>query len=161
MAVVNENSNLYANQVATGAQTFSHPSSLHGRKRIAWFDYTRTTVGDASSLVNLVKLPPGRVRVFLNETVFSSSALGAARTMDTGWLAYNDPDGAAVAADPNGLDDGVDVSSAAVFSPTGTVGGEETYLFQSRDGVTLTAQVNDGTWPAAATLQGYVTYVVD
>lgn len=161
MAVVNENSTLYANQTATGAQTFSHPTTAHGRKRFVQFSFTRTTQGDAGSLCNLCKLPPGKVRVLLNESQLSSSALGAARTMDTGWLAYNDPDGAAVAADPNGLDSAVDVSSAAVFAPTGTVGGLETYLFESRDGVTLTAQVNGGTWDAAETLDGYFTYVVD
>jgi len=161
MAVVNEDSTLYTNQTTLGAQTFSHPTTLHGRKRFATFSYTRTSAGDAGSLCNMVKLPPGKVRLLLNECRISSSALGAARTMDLGWLAYNDPDGAAVAADPNGLDDGVDVSSAVVFTPGGTIGGLEMKLFESRDGVTLTAQVNDAAWDAAETLDGYITYVVD
>lgn len=40
--------------------------------------------------------------------------------------------------------------------PGGTVGGAETYTFESQGSVTLTAQINDGTIPDAATLDGYV-----
>ncbi|MEQ8246086.1 MAG: hypothetical protein RID42_00245 [Alphaproteobacteria bacterium] len=120
------------------------------------FDFAQSGAGDAGSLASLVALPAGKVTVVLPLSRIAFSALGAARTMDLGWLAYTAPDGTAVAADPNGLDDGVDVSAAGAVVPGGTVGGAETYTFESQAGVTLTAQVNDGTIPDAATLDGYV-----
>ena len=52
-------------------------------------------------------------------------------------------------------------SSAGAFVPGGTLGGDETKLFESLDGVVVTAQVNDGTIPAGATLDGYLAYVMD
>jgi len=45
--------------------------------------------------------------------------------------------------------------------PGGTVGTHETYLFESQGGVTIDAQINDGTIPIAATLMGHFVYVVD
>jgi len=129
---------------------------------MAFFEFTQgSSAGDAGSLAYLVKLPAGKVRVLLPLSRIANSALGASRTMDLGWAAYTNDDGTAVAADPNGLDDGIDVSSAAATNPSGTIGGAETKLFESQAGVVLTAQINDGTIPAAATLKGYFLYVQD
>lgn len=134
----------------------------HGRVRIKRFTFTQgAALGDAGSLAEIVKLPAGDVRVLLTQSLVAHSALGAARTIDMGWLAYTDTDGDAVVADPNGLDDGVDGSSAGSYAPIGTVGGDETFLFRSNGGVTLTLQVNDADLPAGATFTGYVLYVID
>lgn len=161
MAVTTQKSDIYTNQTASGAQTFNRPDQVHGRVRFAEFDYAQSGAGDAGSIAQLFKLPGGSVRLILPLCRIAHSALGASRTIDLGWEAYTDPDGAAVAADPNGLDDGVDGSSAGSYNPTGTVGGAETYRFNSRDGVVITAQVNDGTFQDGATLKGYLAYVVD
>ncbi len=162
MAVTTENSTEYANSVAS-PPVMNKTADWHGRMRLMFFEFTQgAAAGDATSIARLVKLPAGKVRVILPLSRIAFSALGAARTMDLGWEAYNDDDGYnAVLADPNGLDDGVDVSAAGSVNPAGTVGGDETYLFESAEGVVLTAQINDGTLPVAATLQGYIVYVVD
>lgn len=119
------------------------------------FEFTQgSSAGDAGSLAYLRKLPPGPVNLFLPLSRVHFSAMGTGRTMDLGWSAYTSPADAAVSADPNGLDDGVDVSSAGAVVPGGTVGTDETYTFDSRDGVMLQAQINDGTIPASATLKG-------
>jgi hypothetical protein len=123
------------------------------------FDFTQSGAGDAGSTAEVVDLPAGRISVVLPLSRIAFSAMGTSRTMDVGWLAHTRNDGTAVAADPNGLDDGVDVSSAGAVAPGGTVGGAETHTFDSRDGVTLTLQVNDGTLPDAATLKGYFVVV--
>ena len=162
MAVTTENSTEYALTVAVPAKVpFVH--QLHGRLRIAFFDFTQgAAAGDATSVARLVKLPAGKVRLLLPLSRIAYSAIGTARTMDLGWEAYNDDDGNdAVAADPNGLDDGVDVAAAGSVNPGGTIGTHETKLFESAAGVVITAQINDGTIPAAATLKGYFVYVVD
>ena len=161
MAVTQEQSTQVANTAAT-PPTRNPTHDWRGRLRIARFAFTQSAaVGDAGSLAELVKLPAGKVRVILPLSRIAFSAMGAARTMDIGWLAYTDDDGVAVVADPNGLDDGVDVATANSVVPDGTVGGDETKLFESQGGVTVTAQINDGTIPAAATLKGYVVYVHD
>ncbi len=160
MAITTDKSTQLTNTDATPSVALD-PSSNHGRKRYAYFDFTKSGAGDAGSTCETVRLPAGKVRLFLLESLLNTSALGASRTMDTGWQAYTDQNGDAVVADPNGLDDGVDVSSAAVFAPTGTIGGDETKLFQSISGVTIEVQVNDGTWDDAETLSGYFAYMID
>tara|TARA_Y100000004_G_scaffold53731_2_gene59756 strand:- start:270 stop:758 length:489 start_codon:yes stop_codon:yes gene_type:complete len=162
MAVTTEYSSQYTESYITVPAKVPESHEWMGRLRIGFFEFTQgSDAGDAGSLAYLVKLPAGKVRLILPLSRVHSSALGSSRTMDLGWIAYTDDDGASVSADPNGLDDGVDVSSAVAFNPGGTVGTHETYLFESQEGVVLTAQVNDGTLPAAATIKGYFVYVID
>ncbi|MEQ9246103.1 MAG: hypothetical protein RLO21_08955 [Nitratireductor sp.] len=140
------------------------PNPVHewaGRLRISLFDFTQVGAGDAGSIAELVKLPAGHVRLILPLSRIAFSAMGASRTLDLGWAAYDGHDGTAVAADPNGLDAAVAVSSAGSVNPAGTVGGGETVLFGAQEGLVLTAQVNGGTIPDGATLNGYFVYVVD
>lgn len=161
MAVTTENSTQVARRLAerpTQVPTYD----LHGRMRIAYFDFTQgASAGDAGSLARLVQLPAGKVRVLLALSRIYSGAMGTSRTMDIGHEAYTQTDGTAVAADEDDLDANVDVSSAVAFNPIGTIGTNETKLFDSKAGVTLTAQVNDGTLPAAGTISGYFVYVID
>ena len=162
MAITTENSNQVANTVAVPRiQNPTHEA--HGRLRFARFNFTHApAAGDAGSIARLVKLSKGKVRVILPLSRVAHSALGASRTLDLGWEAHISDDGSGeVAADPNGLDDGVSASSAGAFVPGGTLGGDETKLFESLDGVVITGQINDGTVPAGATLDGYLAYVMD
>lgn len=161
MAVTAEKSDQITNQEAS-PPVMTGVDTLRGKLKILRFSFTQgAAAGDATSTAELVKVPAGVVRVFLEKSYIAISALGAARTLDIGWQAYTDTNDEAVVADPNGLDDGTDVSSAVAFKPIGTVGGDETFLFESNGGVTLEAQINDGTIPAAATIKGYFAYVQD
>lgn len=133
-----------------------------GSIRLARFEFTQTTEnGAAGSLAELVRLPAGNIRVILGLSYVAFSAMGTGRTMDLGWLAYETPEGVAQAADPNGLDDNVPVATAGNVTPGGTVQGDETFLFQSKAGVTLTAQINGGQLGIGETLNGYFAYVQD
>ena len=162
MAVTTEYSDQYTESYVTIPAKVPETHEWMGRFRIGFFTFTQgSSAGDAGSYAYLIKLPAGKVRLMLSMSRVHSSALGSSRTMDLGWTAYTDDDGDAVAADPNGLDDGVDVSSAVAFAPAGTVVTHETKLFESKEGVVLTAQVNDGTLPAAATIGGHFVYVID
>ena len=161
MAVTTEDSTQVANHDAV--PVVNNPThESHGRLRYYHFEFTQgAAAGDAGSLARLVNLPAGKARVVLSLSRVAFSALGAARTMDLGWEAYTDDNGDAVAADPNGLDDGVDVENAGAVIPAGTIGTHETKLFESQGGVVLTAQINDATIPAAATIMGHFAVVVD
>ncbi|MBF0284886.1 MAG: hypothetical protein HQL51_10560 [Magnetococcales bacterium] len=161
MAVTNESSTQIANIEAI-PPVYLETNENHGRLRVAFFDFTQgDAAGDATSTARLCKLPGGKVRILLPLSYVHHSALGAARTIDLGHEAYVQPDGTAVAADPDDLDADVDGSAAGAYVPAGTLGTHETKIFESRDGVILTAQVNDATLPAAATLSGFFVYVQD
>ena len=161
MAVTNENSTQYANAVAD-PKVQNETNDWHGRLRIARFTFTQgAAAGDANSTARLVRLPPGRCRVFMGLSYLHASAFGAARVLDIGWQAHTDLDGIAVVADPNGLADNIDVAAAGEKTVTGTIGLDETKQFLSRDEIVIEAQVAGGTIPAGATLSGYFVYVKD
>ena len=161
MAITTQDSAQLANTAAE-PRVMNPTTEAHGRLRFARFSYTQSGAGDAGSVARLIRLPKGRVRIVLPLSRVAFSAMGASRTLDLGWEAYAAADGSGdVAADPNGLDDGVDVSSAGAVVPAGTVGSDETMLFDSMAGIVLTAQINDGTIPDAATLSGHIAYVMD
>lgn len=162
MAVVNEKSTQVTNIDATPITKIA-VNQWMGRLRMFFFDYTRAAQGDAGSVASLIDLPGGEVRLVLPLSFIQFSAMGAARTMDLGWQAYTDNNGDTVAADPNGLDDGIDVSSAGTVVPGGTLAATagETHLFSNRGGVRIDAQINDDTFDAAETLSGFFVAVVD
>jgi hypothetical protein len=158
---------LWATQESTQfAQASATPPTMvpvynwHGRLRLYWFTH-ETSAGADGDTIALIQLPAGSVRMILPLSRLFFDAFGAARTLDLGWEAYTDLDGAAVAADPNGLDDGIDVSSSGSVVPGGTVGEDETKLFQSQGGVVITGQINDAAITASLTLSGYFAVVVD
>jgi hypothetical protein len=138
-----------------------NPRELHGRMRVARFAFTQgAAAGDANSYARLIKLPAGKVRVFLGASRIACSAFGAARVLSLGWEAYKEG-GVAVVADNDGLDVDQDVSAAIAYVPIGTLSGDETYEFNSDNGVVITGFCEGGTIPAAATLKGYLVYVQD
>ena len=104
--------------LAIGQDINARMSEWACRLRIAFFEFTQgSSAGDATSTATLVKLPAGKVRLILPLSYIGASALGSSRTMDLGWQAYVNDAGTTVAADPNGLDDGIDVSSATTSTP--------------------------------------------
>ena len=161
MAVTTEDSVELGKILGTPPKSLK-PDEWHGRMRPYRFDFIQgAAAGDATSKQRLIKLPPGRYRVHLALSRIAHSAFGASRTLDLGWQAYTDVNGAAVAADANGLDAATDVSAAGSYNPVGTVGGDETFLFESRSGVVIVAEVAGGTIPVAATLKGNLYIVAD
>lgn len=162
MAVTTEKSDQITNVEATPA-VLEDTTSLHGRHRIAYFTHTQVAVGDANSLVEVVKLPAGRVRVLFSESLIEHAWATALIDMSVGWAAYVDQDGDAVVADPNGLDVAIDVDTAGVFVPGSALaaGTAKTMLFESQGGVTLTVQAIAAALAIGDTVNGYFTYVLD
>ena len=163
MAVTTEKSDQITNAEAS-PRTGIPAYDWSGKLRIARFDFTQgSSAGDANSTAELVRLPTGRVRVYLVQSRITTSAFGSSRTLDLGHMAYTDEAGDTVAADEDSLDAAQSVSGAASYVPIGTVGGEESYLFSSHstEGVTIIAKCEGGTIPAAATIKGYFVYAVE
>ncbi len=152
MSITTENSTEYANQIADPVVKQA-PSVLSGRVRVAKFTHTQTDAGDAGSLTNLIRLPAGNIRIL--QIRISHTDHGSSRTLDLGYAANVDVNGDAVIADPNAFADGIDVNN------TTDIDQHVDSTIVTRDGLIVTAQINDGTFQANATLNGIIQYVLD
>lgn len=133
-----------------------------GRVRVATFTVAQDGAGDAGSSAALVKLPAGKVTLLAKSSQAYVNWTTASATLDLGWDAYTTPAGETVSADPNGIDDGVDVDAAG-FQSFGSAltatGGMKT--FESADGVVIRATSADEAIADGDDLVGYLLYVVD
>lgn len=161
MAVTSEYSTEYDTAYVSESGKL-RPDQAAGRVRCAYFTHDQSGAGDATSSVALAKLPAGNVRLLSSQSKAYVNWTTASATLDLGWDAYTDPDGAAVAADPNGIDDGLNVDTAGyqTFGAALTATGG-TKLFQSQDGVVIRATSQDTAIASGDDLVGYLLYVVD
>jgi len=140
------------------------PCNHHGKLRVAWFDWLNGAVaGDAGGVVSIVRLPAGRVRLLGRLSSIYHNMTTGSNTIDIGWAAYTGIDGVAVAADPDGLDDGVSVETAGTIL-IGTVSAVHAIcgskLFESQSGVVITV-TSVGIVAAADVMQGHLVYTLD
>lgn len=162
MAVTTEYSTEYAASFNTHPPTIDESTVQYSKIRIYGFNFTQgAAAGDAGSFAYLYRLPAGKVALLHASSFYKFSAMGTARTMDLGWAAYKDKLGTAVVADPNGIADGTNVAAAGTLHGSGGVLSNGYKEFESSTGVDITAQINDGTIPAAATIAGYLCCAVE
>ena len=160
MAVTTQKSTEYTN--ATSNPVVQNPvHDYHGRVRIAYFTHDQDGAGDAGSSVALCALPAGKVRVLLSSSNAYCNWTTGGATLDLGWDAYTNTDGTSVAADVDGLVDGLNVETAGYqnFGANTTATGG-TYLFESQGGVVIRA-TSPGAIAGGDDLVGYIMYVVD
>ena len=163
MAVTTQKSTEYTNATATPV-TLNEANAYHGRVRIAHFTHDQDGVGDAGSSVALCSLPAGKVKVLLKSSNAYVNWTTSSATLDLGWDAYTNISGTAVAADPDGLVDGLDVDTVGYQTLEGALAGIKatggTHTFESQGGDDIRA-----TSPTAMVdgddLVGYLLYVVD
>ena len=168
MAVTTQNSTQYANTVAVPS-VMNDPSDHHGRMRIMYFSHDQDGAGDATSSVALGKLPAGKVRLFMGLSRAYVNWTTSSATIDLGWDAYIDLAGDAVAADPDGLINGISVDTVGYFSLEGASGSTGaplkatggTKLFESQGGVLIRATTQDVAIVDGDDLAGYMVYTID
>ena len=164
MAVTTQKSTEYTNATADPVVN-NESTEFQGRLRVMFFTHDQDGAGDAGSSVALGKLPAGRVRVLLGLSRMYVNWTQATQTLDLSWDAYTDGDNAAVAADPDGLIDGLSVDTAGYFNMEGALAGIKatggTYVFQSMGGVVIRATSQDTAIADGDDLVGYIVYVVD
>ena len=163
MAVTTQKSTQETNRTSS-PPVKNQPYDESPKKRILYFSHTQVGAGDATSTVDLVSLPAGKVRLLKREVHLVCSAFGVARTLDIGYTAHTQPDGTAVVAAADVILDGADVSALANLQGgvgTNALTADPTILFNSKSGVLIQAVVAGGTIPDAATLSGWVTYVAE
>lgn len=165
MAVTLQESTQYTQLYTTKPATPLSSTDYHGVVRCAYFTHTQSGAGDATSSVALAKLPPGRVRLLLGSCRAWVDWTTASATLDLGWDAYTDLDGAAVAADPDGMVDGLNVDTAGYFNFEGALAATKalggTKLFESKGGVVIRATSQDVALAASSVIAGYLQYVQD
>lgn len=155
----------YSEQVtkldAAPAEVLSVDES-HGKVRIAVFEYDQVAEEPANSVIQLCKLPAGRVRVLGKESALYHNLTTTSVKLDIGWAAHVDFDGNAVAADEDGFDDNIDAELAALIR-IGTVLKAEAGMkvFESQEGVIITASIKTAVIAAADSLNGYIAYILD
>lgn len=154
MAVTNELSDQFVQQTSNPVVHIA-PTELSGRQRVAFFNFTQgVAAGDANSTIELLKMNVGRFR--MTEIDLISSVFGASRVLSIGHRAAVALDGFTVIAENlTFFATGIDVATAVA---------RKTYVnkkLETFKGATLVAKCTGGTIPAAATVEGFITYVND
>lgn len=165
MAVTTQYSTQWTQLYVTVPATPLYTTELHGVVRAAYVEATQSGAGDATSSFALFKLPPGRVRLLGVLSRLYVNWTTASATLDLGWDAYVDLNGDTVAADPDGLINGLDVDAVGFRTMEGAVAANlltgGTYLFQSKGGVTIRATSQDTAIADGDDLDGVFYYVQD
>jgi hypothetical protein len=170
MAVTTQYGTEYTSALITKPASLVGTWTWHGRSRKAFVSHTQSGAGDANSTVTLFKIPPGSVRLIIEECYLYVNWTTALVDLNLGWGAYTGLDGTAVVADPNGIVDALDVDTAGVFRGSDFIGAAGagltaangyTIAFQSKDGVDIIAQAVAAGLADADSLAGVLTYVQD
>lgn len=165
MPVTTQNSTEYESLYGTTLATL-YPTEYAGEFKYAHFTCDQSGAGSATSSVALCKLPAGRVRLLLSQSVAYVNWTTASATLDLGWDAYTAlSDGSAVAASSAGLVAALDVDAVGLrtFSTNATaaaIAAGYTKLFESRDGVTIRATSPTAIIAAGDDLVGHLCYVM-
>ena len=164
MAVTTQKSVEYTNITASPI-TSNNTTEEHGVVRVAFFTHDQDGTGDTGSSVALAKLPPGRVRLLSSMSKAYVNWTTSSATLDLGWDAYTNQAGATVAADPDGLVNGLDVDSVGFQTFEGAIAANlltgGTFIFESKDGVVIRATATDNAQVSGDDLVGYLAYVLD
>jgi hypothetical protein len=170
MAVTTQYSTEYTSVFQSATPSLLPTSTWDGRVRGQFFACTQDGAGDATSSFAITKLPPGTTRLIVPMCFFYANWTTASATLDFGWDAYTDLNGDTVAADPDGLVNGISVESA------GVIGFEEltasagagittatgyTRVFSSKDPVVLRLTSTDEAIADADAVAGMIFYMLD
>lgn len=170
MAVTTQYSTEYTSAFQSATPTMLPTSTWGGRVRSMFFSHTQDGAGDAGSSIAVVQLPPGTVRLLLPYCTIYANWTTASATLDLGWDAYTDLSGATVAADPDGLINGISVDTAGVFAfeeLTASAGAgvtaatAYTKVFSAKTPVTIRATATDTAIANGDVLAGILFYVHD
>jgi len=138
------------------------PVEHHGKIRIAKVTYLQVAEGTNLDVIELCKLPAGRVRLIGRLSNLYINLASDSQLIDIGWKAYVGLDGVAVNASLVGLDDALDVDTVGTFliGSVTLVAKGGNYLFESQEGVIITMSC-DIKPLANDTIDGFIAYVLD
>lgn len=146
------NSNTYANQISVLRD--GEP----GETRTRFFE--GATGSADTGVINLVKLPPGKLRILTKLSGFLCANMGANANVSLGLNAYTAANGAAVAAANAvlGASAAANTYTLANFTTSMNNVANAGLLVDSMSGVVVRATVADGNTVANNTYSGYITF---
>ena len=134
-----------------------------GKLRTLAFTHNQDGVGDAGSTIVLGKLPAGTVKIIGGLSRFFCNIVASSATIDIGNQAYTDTSGAAVAADPDGMVDGLNVDTVGYFTMEGNTAATKllggNHKFDSNDGVIIEIK-SVAALANSDDVAGVITYIV-
>jgi hypothetical protein len=146
----------------------------YGKLRLLRFDFTSPAGMVAADIVNLVRLPQGKVTVLSWLSQVRNGAFGAGLTLSLGWAAYKDKLQATVAANATGLLAATSVAAAGTLSlnpaapASGFLGsgitgpaGVALQSFESLNGVVLQGTFAGGSPASAQAVTGALVIAVE
>ena len=149
------NSNQYANQI--GIEKSTSPVVAHTK-----FFNGVTGTADTGT-INLLKLPPGRIRIFpYGLSGFLCANMAENANMSIGLSAYTAANGVAVVADVDVLMGSAFVNTAVIANSVNLMANVANggLLVESMEGVTVTVTITDAATVADGTYSGWLTYTV-
>lgn len=163
----------YSNEYTAQYRTLPMDTNIHRNKsnpcRYLYFSYTQVGNGAIDDFLYLRKVPAD-CRIIIPECKFYFSAWDTNTLLDVGWAAYTAKDGSAVAADFDGLIDGLDIDAAGYYSGfnLSTAGGVAfvnvpalfSKEFNSRHEVDIVAQFRVAAPTNTDTLEGLIAYII-
>jgi hypothetical protein len=148
------NSNQYANQIAVSRS--GSPSVYEKRF------FEGATASAITGTINLIKLPPGKIRILPKDCGFMIANGAATANMSIGYAAYTAANGVAVAADVDAL-----VAEALVNAHTGIANWATGFVLpanggleiDSLEGVVMTCTIGTANTAAAGEYSGAIGYL--
>jgi hypothetical protein len=166
MGVTNQESVQYENAFTDAPRNMNPVSTWGGKLQLMFFYHAQSGTGDATSTVNLCKLPAGRVRLITGLSRAYVDWSTASATLDIGYRAYTGLDGVAVDEALAAICSALDVDAVGyrslesdVTALLTTLGG--TIEFTSTDGVIICAHSPTAAIAADDTIAGYLAYICD
>lgn len=127
-----------------------------GGLECAWSGLYTHVAGAGTGEVNMVKLPPGKIRVLPDLCRLVSTAMVSTANLNIGHRAYTGADGVAVVEDDNTFADDLDATSAIDQTlPLPAAGYKE---YDSLDGVTIFAMVDTANIEDTDTISLFMVY---
>ena len=168
MTVTTQESVQYENAFTDSPPVMNPVSAWNGKLQLQYFEHDQDGAGDATSSVAICKLPAGRVRVILGLSRAYINWTTSSATLDLGWDAYEGLDGVTVAADPDGLVDGLAVDTVNTYGfdvhatlPAAIRATGGTKVFTSKAGVIIRATSQDVAIVSGDDLAGYLAFLCD
>jgi hypothetical protein len=127
----------------------------HAKLTFTAAGFTTASAGD----ISLIKMPPGKVRILVDQSWVVCPAGTATSDLDIGWGAYTGTDGVAVAADGDGLAASVDVGGGAIDQAL-TLPANGIKEIESRDGFDIVCSFDTADSPASGDLLVTIVYMV-
>ena len=162
MAAITEKSNQMLDNTATPFRA-QDPRNWEAPIRLMYFNYTRSAqaaAGDAGSIIELVRIPPGQIRLILpNSVIFFKTFPSSNTKLSIGHRAYTDRNGTEISQSLTSVFTSLTVDAAgSQFLFDKEIGDDQTQAFDTVEGLTLFAAVKVGTLPASVELSGYFAY---